>query len=202
MGAGLFGVQFVPPQEFDSKEWWEPVRAGPRWFYHSPRLRPAVTGLVSISTVDEDLVKLVQTLWSRGFTTHASCAGHAASEPQSRKLFAALLRDVDSVRGAGLVLQNVETGTRVGWRQRDYNLPWTDAAQLHGHLEDHALVGCLGVSGEPTRLYALSTALASLGCVYVECRGTELWLWVEQPDLPAQRSAWQTVTRKVMNGSL
>lgn len=202
MCAALFGVEFVPPQEFDSKEWWLPLRAGPRWFYHTPRLRPPVTGLVSLPTVDEDLSELVQTLWSLGFTTHASCAGHAASEPQSRRLYAGLLRDAAIVRQEGLWLQNVETRAKVRWQQRDYVLPWTNSAQLHGHLEDHALIGCLGVSGSPQELRALMSALAPLTCVFVECRDNVLWLWVEQPDLRAQRNAWQAVTRKVVNGSL
>lgn len=192
-----FGVEFVPPQDFGTKEWWEAERPGARWFYHSPRYFHAPAKGVDLSTVDADLVDVVVGLHRLGLTTGPSCAGHAVEAPYTQQLYRALKLDEALVRDRGLTLRNVESGDRVLWARPSYRLPWADWNMLHGHLEMHALVGLLPITGPDGVLRRLAANVSRVPGIELELMPGWLRLWVCRDSLSAQQATWRRVAEVV-----
>jgi hypothetical protein len=196
-----FGVEFIAPQEFSSKEWWLPLRQGPRWFYHTPRdgEHQAARDVLT-DTVDPELIPLVTAARVCGLDTEASCAGHSVSPGYTKRLYAALVRDMHQVRGNGLHVLNVETREGVCWRDPDYTLPWADWHVLDGHLQTHSQVGMITLSGPAAKLSAVRRALRAEPRAFVEQWSGKLRLWVMEDTAEDRARVWSNLAKAVLHG--
>jgi hypothetical protein len=197
LGKG-FGVEFIAPKEFSSKEWWLPIRPGLRWFYHTQRReRPSSSAHLITGTLDEELVPLVRAARALGLETEASCAGHAVSADYTKKLYVELLRDAKRVNNKGLPLVNVETNQVVCWQDPNYTLPWLGWQVLNQHLQDNSLVGLITLAGRHDLLKDVEQALHTVPEVIPEWVGPRLQLWVAEDNHLDQAKAWLRAAKAV-----
>ena len=71
-----FEVEYVPPDQFGEKEWYEPMRNGIRWFYHRPRTRPLLVDPEALDgTLDDGIVPVVAAARAQGLAT-LTCTGY------------------------------------------------------------------------------------------------------------------------------
>jgi len=136
-------ASFVPPEGFNGKRWYRPVRLGSAWFYHRPEpLRPA-SFMRDYSTVDPQIRGLVAALHAASVPTMPSCSGHWPDPAWSRRCHAELLQDLEKIRNGGLEFLDVESGQRVWYRNPFYSLPWADAKQFQRELTAYNGLGYL-----------------------------------------------------------
>jgi hypothetical protein len=188
--------EYVSPELFTQRRWFQPLRAGIRWFYHSPRGGPAAVTVLD-STLDPQLVPLVQALRARGLQTLASCAGHSTDPVQLLFLYTQLEKDEKDVRGAGLPVVDIETGAQLLWQDESYELPWEDVDSLESDLRMSDRVGAIGVRGREAELVRLSMDLALVPSMEVSASGSDLWLWVSAPSQAEQDRAWSEASRRL-----
>lgn len=189
--TGAFSAAYVPPDGFLGRSWFLPLRPGVRWFYHAPRLaRPLPAQAALDATLDAPLVPLV--IWARaeGLTTGPSCAGHTVTPGAAAVVWRGLVADAVAVRGAGLVLADVETGARWRWRAPGYRPPYPSAAALDRDLHAHERAGLLPLCGPAAVLGRVGRAAQRVPWASADVAGPWLRLRVRAPTEAAQRAAW------------
>ena len=195
-----FSAEYVSPQHFVEKDWYEPMRNGVRWFYHRPRgAHRRVTPEVLDATLDAVLRPVVFAARNAGLATLPSCAGHAVDHFHTIRLYQQLKRDSADIRGLGLPLVNVETGQKVIWQDPTYRLPWRSAESLEADLRVNEWKGAIGLTGPRWKLARVASSLLSVPLVdLTEDRGA-LWIWVHTPGESWQNRTWLAVA-EMING--
>ncbi|MEW6468893.1 MAG: hypothetical protein AB1458_08215 [Bacteroidota bacterium] len=118
---------FIPHEEFHKGNWLF-SSARPYWYYFRRGKRnKAITYGNFLKSVDKPLRNLVRFLHGKGLATTPSCSGHCWSERDFNRIYEALERDSRDIRNGGLSLVDIETGERLRYRNKRYDLPWTRA---------------------------------------------------------------------------
>jgi hypothetical protein len=193
-----FEVEYVPPDQFGEKEWYEPMRNGIRWFYHRPRTRPLPVDPEALDgTLDAGIVPVVAAARAQGLATLPSCAGHSVDVVHTLLLHEQLTRDAEEVRGIGLPLLNVETGEKVLWQDPAYYLSWDEPEELEADLRVRERVGAIGIRGPQSHLAHVARRLLTVPFVHLSEKGGDLWIWVRAPTQTWQDATWLRVAEKM-----
>ena len=195
----------VPPWDFDRWRWLVPVGVpNPgAWHYGLERgERHQGSTSVDLGTVDPPLRELVGRLNAAGLATLPSCLGHHGWNGARICRAAGALRDqAEALRGPGLVLEDVEDGSRRRVRVPDWAPP--SASDLRAGARATMGQGYLGVLlPEPRLLQPLHLGgvaqLTERAWALPGRPGTRrLDIRVHAPTPRAQREAWDQVDRIV-----
>jgi len=184
-------ASYVPPEDFEGKQWFEPMRPGARWFYHRPREESAPIDYAVLSqSIDEDLRPIASRLVAQGLTTGASCAGHEVRPERVKAAFLGLLEDEIIVCSIGLPVRDVETGKQFLWQDTDYRLGWDCGNDFLADAWSGRLKGYLPVYGSREQLHILSAALTAIPHLSVELLMNRCIVRVHAPNQGLQRFAW------------
>jgi hypothetical protein len=165
----------VLPEGFAWQEWWQPLRPGRPWFFHTPRQMVAAPSLqVDYDTLDVGVAGLVGKLHGMGIPTWPSCEGHWF-EP------------------------TLATGQRVVYYNPTWTLPW---AGEHSFFLDVSRGNGAGlVAFSPPAGHPLwSWRPRGEGVCSLHCQiglHPAVLLQVRTANPSAQRRCWEAVTRKL-----
>lgn len=190
----------VLPEGFAWQEWWQPLRSGRPWFFHTPRQMVAAPSLrVDYDTLDVGVAGLVGKLHGMGIPTWPSCEGHWFEPTLARDMYAQLLVDERAIRHRGLHFKHTETGKRVVYYNPTWTLPW---AGEHSFFLDVSrgngagLVAFSPPAGHPlwSRFPRVEGACPRFGQIGLH---PAVLLQVRTANPSAQRRCWEAVTRKL-----
>lgn len=196
----MLSGRFIPPTDMRPLRWFLADQPAARWFYHCPRspeTAPSPRSPTVASTLDPPLRALVHAVWRRGARTGPSCAGHVVSFAHAAAVYAQLCADADKVRGAGLVLRDVETQQRLLWRDPTYRVPYPSVSALYLALKQHELHGVLPVVGPPAVLRPIIDAAWRVPGVCITPLPHGVQLHVQEPTAGAQAHVWAMLAAEV-----
>ena len=192
----MFGVRILSPANFARARWWQPLRPGPMWFYHTPAPeREPVALYVTPHSLDRDLSPLVAFLHSQGVPTTPSCQGHWMDRRGSQVLFDQLRQDAERIRRQGLPFEDCETQVQHVVYEPSWELPWDSSIDLFDDLRRHAGCGYIGFRAVPGHWTMDWTEWARecLPAVQVQHRAGVTNIHVQSRSPEEQQSTWAKV---------
>ncbi len=142
-------IAYIPPEQFPTKRWWKPVRTGNMWFYHSPAPFRGANFLRDYSTVDPSLRPITKMLHAMGIPTLPSCEGHWPRKSWVKDCFIGVQSDAQRIRGEGVTLEDVETGSRLRLCDPYWQLPWFTWEDMYEELWKQRGLGYLAFMVPP-----------------------------------------------------
>ena len=188
-----FYADYVPPDSFSDKEWFEPLRTGVRWFYHAPRRQPKTVAKEVTTTIDRPLIPLLEAATIKGLRTLPSCAGHEYDVNYVKRLQKQLIEDQHRVNTAGLMLRNTETGENVLWRDPSYEVALHSLRDIDKKLKEQHNHGYRGIQGDSAILTRWEAAMKHIPYTQVDKRGNNLNIRVRSPNRRTQQTAWAQI---------
>lgn len=118
-------VEAVKYSDMPGRQWYMSP-AHKDWYYHTDRSTPSdeLSPKFLEATLDPPLRLLALGLNSLGYVTLPSCSGHYLDEENTNQMYDSLLNDMRDIRGSGLELVDVETGSTLLHRDPTWRLPW------------------------------------------------------------------------------
>lgn len=145
----------IPQKDFHKGYWLNIDEPNP-WYYFFPAKRsfklPASKDFYR--TLDQDLIKAVKLLHSKGIPTTPSCSGHFYGPEHYSEVYTKLLSNAERMIDEGVVLRDSETGTKYFYRNPAFKLPW-DLNSFVDRSLVYQITGVLGFVDFEKALYRL-----------------------------------------------
>jgi hypothetical protein len=194
-------AKVVGPHRFAAYRWLVPVGVPhpSGWHYGLRRGQgpssPVYRGSMRVDpeTLDADLRELVTGLHRVGVATLPSCQGHFGWCAERIKQAARDVAGQESLIHRGLVMRDIEDGSRVMVRDPSWRAP--SVRQLAEGVENIEGIGYLGIVSPPPWMVSSVVPFTRLN----RHRG-RLDVWVKAPNARAQRRAWDRLTSTLLNG--
>jgi hypothetical protein len=186
----------IPHAEFHTGEWLQSAER-PSWYYFKKKVnRNIITNKDFIKSVDEPLKELVQFLHQEGIKTTPSCSGHHFRKERFEKIYAELEEDSRPIRSNGLMLRDIETGELYLYKNKNYELPWTQEKFLEKMVQ-YQHKGVLGF--RPGNREKIKRRLLSLTIDHAKVveRDAVLLFLTEAKDQSEIPIIWKAITEQV-----
>lgn len=133
--------------DFYKGYWYKSKTSKWYFFYETEREYSINTSEKFYSTLDDELVPIVELLHSKNIITTPSCAGHNYSEKYYRELYKEICHSVEQIKSRGLELVNIENDTTIIYRDDSFFFPYSETTFVRFMLE-YGKVGVLGLLGD------------------------------------------------------
>lgn len=119
------GIEPIAAADQPHYDWYKPMDHD-KWYYFLPRQERVEPDFERVlQTVDPLLHDIVEHVGKSGYQTAPSCQGHIRTDEELEDIYEQILADVALVRHGGLLLENVETGQQVFWKNDEAIVPIT-----------------------------------------------------------------------------